>query len=50
MYCELYPLLGGNIARVKSQYSIFQNDILVKRQVTLVFGLEAFSREVVAVG
>ena len=27
-YCEIYPLLGGNIERVKPQYSIFYNDIL----------------------
>ena len=28
VYCEIYPSLGGNIERVKSQYSIFYNDIL----------------------
>ena len=28
VYCEIYPLLGGNIERLKSQYSIFYNDIL----------------------
>ena len=29
MYCDIYPSLGGNIERVKSQYSIFKkNDIL----------------------
>ena len=30
--CEIYPSLGGNIERVKSQYSIFQNDILYCRE------------------
>ena len=29
VYCEMYPLLEGNIERVKSQYSIFYNDILI---------------------
>ena len=28
VYCEIYPSLGGNIETVKSQYSIFYNDIL----------------------
>ena len=28
VYCEIYPLLGGNIERIKSQCSIFYNDIL----------------------
>ena len=28
VYFEIYPSLGGNIERVKSQYSIFYNYIL----------------------
>ena len=28
VYCEIYPSLEGNIERIKSQYSLFQNDIL----------------------
>ena len=30
VYCEIYPSLGGNIERVKSQYSLFQNGILLR--------------------
>ena len=29
MYCEIYPSLEGIIDRVKSQYSIFYNDVLL---------------------
>ena len=28
VYCEIYPALEGNIEKVKSQSSIFYNDIL----------------------
>ena len=28
IYCKIYPLLEGNIARDKSKYSIFYNDIM----------------------
>ena len=39
VYCEIYPSLGGNIERVKSQYSIFQNDILYYRVILAFKGI-----------
>ena len=33
VYCEIYHLFEGNIERVKSQYSIFYNDILLETSI-----------------